>query len=1050
MIRGVDSRQELSARQLARDTRPLGVRMAESIAQPIVVVLVCVCSITATFFYPLATDLLALLCICLVWFSKARKDALPFRVPQSAKMKDYNDPKPGSHEPKIGEGIAFFGNDRINNQELWFSNDDMRTHVLIFGSTGSGKTEALVSIAYNSLIQASGFIYIDGKGDNSLFAKIFSMARSMGREDDMLLINFMTGARDVIGPQKTRLSNTMNPFARGSSSMLSQLVVSIMSSGKQGGGGDDMWTGRAINFVESLMKVLTVMRDAGYILLDANSIRDYFILEKLEMMVVDKRFPIDDVNSVPLDIYPKQILEPLTAYVLNLPGYNRQKKGNQGSEVREQHGFITMQLTRAFGSLADTYGHIIRTNLAEVDLKDVVLNRRILVVLLPALEKSPQELSNLGKIIIASLKAMMAAGLGEEVEGDYRDVVLRKPTNAPAPFVCIMDEYGYYAVEGFAVVPAQARSLGFSAIFAGQDMPAFQKASKEEAASIGANCNVKICMKLEDPQETWEFFNKVAGETYATNVSGFQMDAGSLTMNYMDTRSASVDKRQRIDLLDLKDQRPGESHIFFKSKIVRAVMFYASPKPVKKMRLNQFLKIEPPSEHVLVDMDKRLKRFQQVFSTLHYEMPEPFESEDIKTLTQTLQGSINLKPFERGIAALITILEQEVQKQKDLSVPYEAPGVENEMSAFTKIFVTPMVLRMIGEENQDLFSLPLIRRGSTTEEMKHIERLCGKAESDALGIASSVIANIEDATRFPPDIHIDYDRDRMLQDINDLISLFGGEPFDIEHLKETAAQMKESRESIGSDFPDFEEFPEFPELPDLSDFDDHLLDETLEASPEPRHEETFEFPDFSEFSELTESSDLDEDTEQSEESQGTEETLSTVEVSLPEDQARDEEIEDEDDQQGDWEGEDDQEEEADDEGDEDKYHEDEIATEKSKEIEEVEEEVGIEQAIERDHDIEEKLDAQDILGIKEMLEETFETHNEHEEHEEADGSAKETLLAEEDYEEMLKNALATSKIEQVPEQTSEAPEHESETDMEEQVEKLKKEQAKKDKDDEDS
>ena len=54
------------------------------------------------------------------------------------------------------------------------------------------------------------------------------------------------------------------------------------------------------------------------------------------------------------------------------------KKGKQVSQVLEQHGFITMQLTRAFTSLADTYGHILRTNLAEVDLADVVLNRRIL------------------------------------------------------------------------------------------------------------------------------------------------------------------------------------------------------------------------------------------------------------------------------------------------------------------------------------------------------------------------------------------------------------------------------------------------------------------------------------------------------------------------------------------------------------------------------------------------------------------------------------------------------------------------------------------------
>jgi intracellular multiplication protein IcmO len=58
--------------------------------------------------------------------------------------------------------------------------------------------------------------------------------------------------------------------------------------------------------------------------------------------------------------------------------------------------------------------------------------------LLPALEKSPEELANLGKIIIASLKAMMASGLGDALEGDYRDVVLRKPTNSPAPYLCIM------------------------------------------------------------------------------------------------------------------------------------------------------------------------------------------------------------------------------------------------------------------------------------------------------------------------------------------------------------------------------------------------------------------------------------------------------------------------------------------------------------------------------------------------------------------------------------------------------------------------------------
>src|SRR3990167_1795910 len=195
------------------------------------------------------------------------------------------------------------------------------------------------------------------------------MVRTMGREDDLLLINFMTGARDIIGPQPSRLSNTLNPFATGSSSMLAQLVVSLMDESAQTPDGD-MWKGRAIAFIEALMRILVAMRDAGHILLDANTVRNYFHLPKLEAMVVDKLFIRDGAEAISLENFPETVLEPISNYVLNLPVYSKEKKGKQVSQVLEQHGFITMQLTRVFTSLADTYGHIMRTKLAEVDLHD--------------------------------------------------------------------------------------------------------------------------------------------------------------------------------------------------------------------------------------------------------------------------------------------------------------------------------------------------------------------------------------------------------------------------------------------------------------------------------------------------------------------------------------------------------------------------------------------------------------------------------------------------------------------------------------------------------
>ncbi len=745
-MRGIESRHEIDPTMLLRDTRTFGQRVSDFFSDPTNTSIVLVSMAAVAYYLSEIATMMLILGALFFLYSYTRKQKLPFRLPKIARVKDYNDLKPGIGTPNIARGIAFFGNDRKTNEELWFGNDDLRTHALIFGSTGSGKTEALVSLAYNALVQASGFIYVDGKGDNSLYAKIFSMVRSMGREDDLLLINFMTGARDIIGPQERRLSNTLNPFCQGSSSMLTQLVVSLMGSSNQSSDGD-MWKGRAISFVEALMKLLVYMRDEGAILLDANTIRNYFDLQRLESIVIDKVFPRDEQESINIESVPKLVSDPLRNYVFNLPGYNKEKKGKQVSQVLEQHGFITMQLVRVFSSLADTYGHIIRTNLAEVDFKDVVLNRRILVVLLPALEKSPDELSNLGKVIVSSLKAMMAAGLGDQVEGDYRDVIERKPTNSPTPYMCILDEYGYYAVQGFAVVPAQARSLGFSAIFAGQDLPAFQKASKEEAASIGANTNIKICMKLEDPTETWDFFTKTAGEAYVTKVDSFQTKETSIANSYMDTKSSSFEKRSRIDLLDLKDQTEGEAHIFFKSKIVRARMFYANPKPVKQLKVNQFLKVEPPPDDYLMKLQKQLSNFQRVLDSGDLSIDKELNTEEITLITQALHHSKISEPIERGVAALLAFHGHNEPEPVEELVEEEEEGI---LTIFSQLRRSPESLPLLVKD-VEAFSQPLLAINNTRNAISTIERASGAKDKYAATVANELIKDFQMATRYPPE-----------------------------------------------------------------------------------------------------------------------------------------------------------------------------------------------------------------------------------------------------------------------------------------------------------
>lgn len=750
--RGLNENQEQKTHQTLRDTRPLSKRIADFFTNPAGTAAFLVVSAATVLMLGFLSEVLLITGIIVFIFCITRRTLLPFRLPVQAKMKDYNDLIPGIKKPRQAAGIYHFGNEISSSQELWFSNVDMRTHVLIFGSTGSGKTEALISLAYNSLLQASGFIYVDGKGDNSLYAKVFSMVRSMGREDDLLLINFMTGARDIIGPQSSRLSNTLNPFANGSSSMLAQLVVSMME--KAAGSPDgDMWKGRAITFVEALMKILVAMRDAGHILLDANTVRNYFHLPRLEAMVVDRIFIRDGEESISLEGLPPTIMEPIENYVLNLPGYSKEKKGKQVSQVLEQHGFITMQLTRVFTSLADTYGHIMRTKLAEVDLKDVVLNRRILCVLLPALEKAPDELSNLGKVIISTLKAMMASGLGDSVEGAFRDIVESKPTNAATPYLCILDEYGYYAVEGFAVVPAQARSLGFSVIFAGQDLPAFQKASKEEAASIGANTNIKICMKLEDPTETWDFFMKGAGEAYVSQVDTYQVDQGSVLGVYQDGKGARIDKRQRLDLLDLKEQSEGEMHIFFKSKIVRARVFYANPKNVKHLRLNHFLKVDVPSDADVDKLRKGIENFVQLIEVPPDLHAVEAANEEIDAITELLQVNGAGSPVDRSFSALQQYHSKseipEFLKAEESFFKEIEEDVEH-LNIFTRLRQTDYLRNVILATDKEKFSQQILDRSDTRDQVEYIQRLLGKTGQQSMNIAIELVADMERGTHYPP------------------------------------------------------------------------------------------------------------------------------------------------------------------------------------------------------------------------------------------------------------------------------------------------------------
>lgn len=580
-IQGVTVNQEIDRNRLARDTRPILTQSLDFLSSIEATVMIgigmCICVVMLPFTF----DFMPLLALCYAPVVFRNKMAVPHRKRIGLKELDENDLHPGTGKPMLARGIGFIGNRKEDNAEIWDSNEGMRTHYFVLGSTGAGKTEGLTSLAVNALNWGSGFSYVDGKGDVNLWGKVFRMCQQYGRVDDLMVINYMTGNADTTKKRRDKLSNTYNPFTVGNSASLIQLLVSLMDSGD---GKGDMWKGRAISFISSLLPALVDLRDNGRLMLHIGAIR--------EVMPFPKYFQL--MNDPNISEKNRQMMQ---AFLFDVPGYKSDKGDNQSGTFNEQFGYQQMQFTRILSSLADTYGHIYYTPQGEVDFNDVVMNRRVLLVLLPALETSRPELANLGKIVVAAMKRMMGSQLGSKLEGSQRDLLDSRATKAPTPFMAIFDEFGYYMPEDAALMWAQARSLGFCLVAAGQDLQAFFRTSREETMAIVANSNMKLFGKIEDPNETYDLILKRAGEAYVTEMGAYELNSESFFGGYRPNREAKHTKMQRIEMKDLVNQVEGEVHILVQSKLIRARLFYAVPDEHKgyEYRVNRFVKVIPPS-----------------------------------------------------------------------------------------------------------------------------------------------------------------------------------------------------------------------------------------------------------------------------------------------------------------------------------------------------------------------------------------------------------------------------------------------------------------------
>ncbi|TDH62388.1 conjugal transfer protein TraG [Dankookia rubra] len=647
-IYGPDAAAERSAADVYQPVRSTGESFRQALMGGGSVVLLAAAAVAVAAESAIVAGVIPAAC-AYAWAVLRRSVRLPLRMPLSSGMPDYNDPLPGSRKPRKAAGIIYLGIDHTTGRELWISDDDGRQHVSVPGVTGAGKTTTLLGLCANSLAMGSGFVFVDGKGDTGLYADVYRLARVFGREKDVRVINLLvaSGARD---------SHTFNPFAWASADAIREMLISQIEHNPEGGGDNKVFMQRAAALLGANAPVLVWMRDHHNVSIDIDSIRFATELQSVADLAFERRFrrrdPVSgEIDHIDVPDMPEALVAPLRSYLGDTGGYDMEMHLNKRprDKASEQHAYVTMHFSATFTQLGVSLGHIFRCQISGVDMRDVAINRRILVVSLPALENSGETTAALGKLIVASIRNMMAQTLGGRLEGRHGDIIANKPTTAPTPYPIVYDELAAYVSVGTKEQLQQGRSLGFMFVLGWHDVAGLRAKIGDVTYSLLNNANLQIVLRQNEGGLNRQHIEQTLGEAEVTQTASYRAEG----VGFLPAQSAEVRRTARVDWRDARGLIPGEGIITLANNRVHAKLFTAVlPRPGNNdlYRVNRPVPLMPPEPSAARGLADRIAKVRAALECGGNPAADPPVSAVLKAAREGFATSI-AAGFDLAVAA---------------------------------------------------------------------------------------------------------------------------------------------------------------------------------------------------------------------------------------------------------------------------------------------------------------------------------------------------------------------------------------------------------------
>ena len=402
---------------------------------------------------------------------------------------------------KYQGGDFLLGTNLTDGSSIKLTDEEMNQHMFIMGTTGAGKTTAILNMVVHAAEKGYPVIFLDGKGQLDLVERLSAIAVDSGR-----VFRVFTLRPESIDAEYQKYVATYNPFSAGTFTEWKNRILSLFAEVK--GKGQQHYALLEEDLINAVAQILFKM---GHTI----------DLEYLHNALTDVNVLIE---------FAKKTGETKLAAKL---------EAIDSELVKDVAIMLGLFVESSYGKLFETSSS---TNV--ISLRNVLENNEIILFLLDsAAYKSDTE--KMAKLII------------NDINSSFSELV--KPKSS----YCIFDEFASYASGNLSDTVSLMRSKGMHAIIGTQSVVSVSLKSEETkrvAEELKGCCNTYLCMAINNNEDA-EIMGKIYNTSDTFEVTA-QIDAsigGATGMG-----SSKVVKAFNVHPQQLQDLTKGEGFLYRK------------------------------------------------------------------------------------------------------------------------------------------------------------------------------------------------------------------------------------------------------------------------------------------------------------------------------------------------------------------------------------------------------------------------------------------------------------------------------------------------------